>query len=104
MKSFSEYFRLREDGDFPDPTRLGSTSDNTEVLSRMTKLAWDRYEPETKNFFQQLADKDPDIKDEFNKIDDGRSKDINHNRDQNSEKDVIAPPEADTSPGLDGDG
>jgi hypothetical protein len=67
MKSFKKYLKLRESDNIGDPS--ASPDEHDETLKRIIKMAWDRYEPETKDFFGQLANKDPDIKEQFEKLD-----------------------------------
>jgi hypothetical protein len=104
MKRFSDFVSLKEDSEFPDPTRLAGSSGKEGCLTKLVRLAWDRYEPETKDFFRQLANKDPDIKDTLSKMDNEDDLDMaNRGQRDKDDQDVIAPPEADTSPGVEGD-
>lgn len=97
MNVFKQYLKLRESDRFGEkPTSQDDT------LGKLIRLAWDRYEPETKDFFSSLADKDPDIKDEFNKLDKTPSHRGNYmTGHQEKEKDVIIPAAADSSSGSD---
>ena len=102
MKSFKRYIQLREMGNIGDPHASPDAHDDT--LKRIIRMAWDRYEPETKDFFGQLANKDPDIKEQLNKLD--KSPELTKaDRLGQSEKDgnddVVVPSLADT--GSDGD-
>lgn len=38
------------------------------LLNKLIGLSWDRYEPETKDFFDKLSRKDPEIKNIFDQI------------------------------------
>jgi hypothetical protein len=72
-----------------------------EMLKRLIKMAWDRYEPETKDFFVQLSNKDPDIKEQLDKLDTSPET-SKADRLGNSERkggggEVIVPSVADTS-------
>lgn len=64
MGSFKRYLKLREMDNF-----VGTTSTNhREILAKIIDLAWQRYEPEVKDFLMQLSAKDPDLRAEFQKI------------------------------------
>jgi len=103
MKSFKRYIQLREMGDVGDPNASPDSQDDT--LKRIVRMAWDRYEPETKDFFGQLANKDPDIKEQLDKLD--RSPEMTKadrlgQSEKGSDGDVVVPSLADTS--SEGDG
>lgn len=38
------------------------------LLNKLVDLAWNRYEPETKDFFDKLSKKDPEIRSIFEQI------------------------------------
>ena len=102
MKTFTHYVKLRESGDIDDP------NGNEETLKKIIRLAWDRYEPETKDFFNQLANKDPDIKQELEDLDKNpeitKADRLGNSERKGDEQDVVMPAAADTNPGLEGEG
>jgi hypothetical protein len=99
MKRFKQYVALRESGEIEAP----NTGDDN--LVKIIRLAWERYRPETKHFFGQLSNKDPDIKKLEGKLDNSQNP-TDDRMDQergDDTDDVVMPPSADTSPGLEDD-
>lgn len=108
MISWSEYLQLRESAVLEPPTTnenpSSDSSPSNKSLIHISTLAWSRYQSETKEFFNRLAEKDHDIKEELKKLDGGSESSASYNDDKKdkefSDKDVIAPPTADVSPGA----
>jgi hypothetical protein len=103
MKRFRQYVVLREQGELDEPQAEPQGSGDS--LVEIIKLAWERYRPETKHFIGQLSNKDPDIKRLEEKLDDSSAPNdgrMERERDDGTD-DVVMPPEADTSPGLEAD-
>lgn len=108
MKRFSHYVKMRESS-FLDPTGAElKTADihgkKDSVLSAIMKIAWDRYEGETREFISNLAKKDPEIKSEFDNLDMTRHGSGPHNnKTKTGDKDVIAMPPSDHESGDSGE-
>lgn len=97
MKTFTKYVTLREMGE------LGPPENQDDMLVKLVRLAWKRYSQETKDFFSQLGNKDPDIKELLAKIEKPSEELSSADRigdDVKDDMDIVAPPAADTSPGL----
>lgn len=106
MISFGQYVVWRESSvlekpDAGDMVADDGPSGSDECLGRLAEMAWHRYQGETRDFFQTLADKDPDIRQALEELDGkGPSQADRVERPVDDDKDVISPPEADTSPGY----
>lgn len=102
MKTFSEYLKIRENEDNQEPSSLNPTeSGNSSALFRMIRLAWKAHNSETNAFFKKLASFDPEIAEEYQRLDDSDL--ALPNRKKDSDQDEIRPPSADTGSGLNGD-
>jgi len=66
MKTFQDYVKIHESEGINDPSQSPDMEEH--VLKKIIRLAWDRYEPEAKDFFRQLANKDPDVKEQLDKL------------------------------------
>jgi hypothetical protein len=47
---------------------VSSTNNNQSLLNKLAEIAWTRYSPETKDFFEKLAVKDPDIRNIYDQM------------------------------------
>jgi TolA-binding protein len=71
MISFKKYYKLRENEGTEDSNFLSSTQSveaETSLLKELIRMAWNRYQPEVQDFFNQLANKDPEMKEKLNKL------------------------------------
>ena len=101
MKSFTDYIAIREESDL-GTTSLGDTQEpELNSLVKIARIAWDRYRIESREFFQGLAHKDPEIKEELDRLQSDVSGMPRPGRDKDSEKEpeLIAPPDADSGAG-----
>ena len=94
MKTFSQYYRLREQeeeglGD------IGSSSDESNLLLKVAKMAISNHKESTLDFFHALARNDENIKRILGKYSDSRDSSSQAFRIAPQEKDVIAPNSAD---------
>lgn len=98
MRTFNEFKSVKESSATDIGNQLiGSNSlSNKEEggiasLMKVIKLAWERYHSETKNFIGHLAAKDPDIGEEFNKIQSGGDSAFNASKrlNRNFDNDII---------------
>lgn len=103
MKRFDDYIRLRETDQFSDPTGQSEADGIENCLLKIARISWDRYESETKDFFRQLANKDPDIKEQLDKIDSEDNDPASRGEENNDDKDIISPPQSDTNSGSEED-
>jgi hypothetical protein len=97
MKTFTNYVKLMEAGELDAP------ENQDDLLVKLVRLAWKRYAQEAKDFFSQLGNKDPDIKELLTKIERPSEELSAADRvegDVKDDFDVVAPSAADTSPGL----
>lgn len=104
MKRFSQYVRMRESALLDQPGQELKTADimgrKDGALGKIMKIAWDRYEGETREFLANLAKKDPDIKAEFEAIDSsGKNDGPIRDKKEDGDKDVIAIPPSDVESG-----
>lgn len=107
MKRFSHYVKMRESS-LLDPTGQElKTADihgkKDTVLNSIMKIAWDRYEGETREFISNLAKKDPQIKTEFDSLDSARHGTSPNTKSKTGDKDVIAMPPSDHESGDSGE-
>jgi len=96
MKTFTSYIKLLESDELDTP------ENQDDLLAKLVRLAWRRYAQETKDFFSQLGSKDPDIKDLLTKAE-RPTDEMPPDRvpdDLGDDMDVVAPPAADSSAGL----
>lgn len=88
MQNFFEWLKIRE-----------NTNPNTEAaLSRIAQIAWKSHNLETRAFLRKLTRIDPEIAEEFKRID--TTEDLPIPSNNSSEKDEIRASVADSSPGL----
>lgn len=104
MKTFNDYKTVRESSAFDIGTNsIGKTSlSNSEegavsALFDIIKIAWEKHYSVTKSFLGNLASKDPEIADKFNKLQDLGSAALSATRRINKrmEPDEVVPPMAD---------
>ena len=106
MISFREYAQLRESSFLEKPgvedmAPKDSVDGSDVCLNKVADMAWHRYQDETRTFFQGLAEKDPDIREALSDLEGrGPSQADRVDDKPGDDKDVIAPPEADTSTGA----
>lgn len=109
MISFQEFIVLIESPVLEKPGAEDFTpkdgGNSEKILNKMIEMAWNRYHSETKNFFQNLAEKDPEIKEAFSELEGkGPSQGDRVSAPFDDDKDTIVPPEADTSAGIEDGG
>lgn len=103
IKTFQDYVRMRESNVLERPG-IGSNGAGKDANSRdkdlvkLITIAWHRYSGETRDFFTQLATKDPDIKKIMNVLDSVNSEDPI--KKGPPEQDIIAKPLADSGIGA----
>ena len=105
MKSFTDYIAIREESDL-GTSSLGDTQEpELNSLVKIARIAWDRFRIESRQFFQGLAHKDPEIKEELDKLQSDVSGMPRPQKDKDGpEPELIAPPESDQGAGDAGGG
>jgi hypothetical protein len=102
IKSFSEYYLLREE-EGEEEKALGDIDampNEDDMLLKLAKMAISRHQERIIEFFNSLAKHDDDIKNVLGKFRDKRSHYLPHDLRKGSEqeeKDVVAPSTADMS-------
>lgn len=101
MKSFTDYIAIREENDL-GTSSLGDTQEpELNSLVKIARIAWDRYRVEARQFFQGLAHKDPEVKEELDRLQSDASGIPRPKKDGDTgkEPELIAPPESDQGTG-----
>jgi hypothetical protein len=107
MKSFQDYVKIREDiGEAPTDMTFGHPDKaKMDTLFKLIKMAWDRNRGDVMEFFEKLADNDPDMQDVLKKLNGpeaGQSRKGNGiGHEDMRDRDEFHPPEADMNPGAD---
>ncbi len=103
MKSFTDYIAVKEQSDLGTSSLGDIHEPELNSLIKISRIAWDRYRVEAKQFFQGLAHKDPEVKEELDKLQSDAGGMPRPQKDKEQEPELIAPPSADSGEG-DGDG
>jgi hypothetical protein len=104
MKSFRDYFRLRENALVPvegeEESINPSDNDEGKVLFKLIHLAWKNHNATTKAFFRKLAQVNPEIASELGHLNnDSAEPPTNERPEHQKDKDVVRPTLADTGSG-----
>lgn len=91
MKKFVEFVSLRE-----NDTGLHEKH----IISHIMEIAWTRHRSDVEDFIEQLADRDPEIQQEYAKIRMQKPEDMKKGK-LSHEPEIVAPAAADINQGLD---
>ena len=67
MRKFHQYVAMREDSSMPDGRRTDKSV--LPVLEKLTKILWERYHQEYKQFCMELGNNDPEVRELFDRAD-----------------------------------
>jgi hypothetical protein len=94
MKTFSQYYQVREE-DEQGLADMGGSGDESNLLLKVAKMAISNHKESTLDFFHALARNDENIRRILGKFTDSRNSNSQAFRIAPKDKDIIAPNSAD---------